>query len=149
MDYNGKCAHNQNILKKALYDGPSGNLRPIFTSNMTKVYIIKWSQKCTRTIISGVVGIPKYLKYACKAGYSNIFGYAKNTTSDGPSSILGPLYNRYFCHITVEKWSRICTWTIKNVFFKDFLFFFGLFPMVIPIINLIANLDHGGVKLSI
>ena len=148
MDYNGKCTHKQHILKKALYDGPSGNLRPLFTSYMTKVYIIKWIQKCTRTIISGIVGIPKYLKYACKAGYTNMFGYAKNTTSDGPSSILRPLYNRYFCPITVEKWSQICTWTIKNGSFKDFMFF-GLFPTVIPIINLIANLNHEGVNLSV
>ena len=106
---------------------------------MTKVYVIKWSQNCTRTIRNGVVGIPKYLKSACKAGYFNIFGYAKNTTSEGPSSILRPLYNRYFCHITIKKWSPICTRTIRNVFFKDILFL-GLFPIVIPIVNLNANL---------
>ena len=69
--------------------GPSVNLRPLFNSNMTKIFVIKWSQNCTRTIRSGVVGIPKYLKNACKAGYLNIFGYAKNTTSDGPSFITG------------------------------------------------------------
>ena len=114
---------------------------------MTKVYVIKWSQNCTRTIRSGVVGIPKYLKNACKAGYFNIFGYAKNTTSEGPSSILRPLYNRYFCHITIEKWSQICTRTIRNGFFKDILFL-GLFPIVIPIVNSISNLDHEGVELS-
>ena len=77
--------------QKALSDGPSVNLRPLFNSNMTKVYVIKWSQNCTRTIRMGVVGIPKYLKNACKAGDSNIFGYAKNTTSDVPSSILRAL----------------------------------------------------------
>ena len=114
---------------------------------MTKVFVIKWSQNCTRTIRSGVVGIPKYLKNACKAGYFNIFGCAKNTTSEGPSSILRPLYNRYFCHITIEKWSQICTRTIRNGFFKDILFL-GSFPIVIPIVNLIANLDHEGVELS-
>ena len=74
--------------QKALSDGPSVNLRPLFNSNMAKVSVIKWSQNCTRTITSGIVGIPKYLKNACKAGYFNIFGYAKNTTSDAPSSIL-------------------------------------------------------------
>ena len=66
---------------------------------MTKVSVIKWSQKCTRIIKSGVVGILKYLKNACKVGYFNNIGYAKNTTSDGPSSILRPLKNRFFCHI--------------------------------------------------
>ena len=102
----------QNILKTALSDYPSANVRPLFNSNMTKVSVLKWSQNCTRTIRSGVVGIPKYLKNACNTGYFNIFGYAKNTTSDGPTSFLRTLYNRYFCHITIEKWSRVCTRTI-------------------------------------
>ena len=75
-----------------------------------------------------------------------MFGYAKNTTSEGSSSILRPRYNRYFCHITIEKWSQICTRTIRNGFFKDNLFL-GLFPIVITV-NLTANLDHEGVKLS-
>ena len=115
-------------------------------SNMTQVSVIKWSRNCTRTIRSGVVGIPKYLKNACKAGYFNIFGYAKNTTSDGPSSVLRPLYNRYFYHITIEKWSQICTKTIRNGFFKD-IQMLALFPIVIPIVNIITNLDHEGVEL--
>ena len=114
---------------------------------MTKVSVLKWSQKWTRTIRSGVFGIPKYLKNACKACYLNVFGYVKNTTFDGPTSILRPLYNRYFCHITIEKWSQICTRTIRNGFFKDILFL-GLFPIVIPIVNSISNLDHEGVELS-
>ena len=67
----------QNFLEKALSDGLSVNLRPLFNSNMTQVYVIKWSQNCTRTIRSGVFGIPKYLKNAYKADYFNIFGYAK------------------------------------------------------------------------
>ena len=57
---------------------------------MTKVSFIKWSQNCTKTLRSGVVGIQKYLKNACKTGYFKTFGYAKNTTSDVPSSILRP-----------------------------------------------------------
>ena len=59
----------QNILKKALSDGPSVNLRPLFNSNMTKVSVIKCSQNCTRTFINGVVRIPKYLKNAGREGY--------------------------------------------------------------------------------
>ena len=62
-------AQKQNILEKALSDGPSVNLRPLFNSNMTKVSVIKLSQNCTRTIRSSVFCIPKYLKNACKAGY--------------------------------------------------------------------------------
>ena len=129
-DYNSKCAQKQNILKKALFDCPRANVTPLFNSNMTKVSVLNWSQICTRTIRSGVVVIPKYLKNACKAGYLNIFGYAKNTTSDGPTSILRPLYNRYFCHITIEKWSQVYphivpylsegTWWSSNSF-MDFL----------------------------
>ena len=73
---------------------------------MIKVSVIKWSQNCTRTIRSGVVGILKYLKNACKAGYFKLFGYAKNTTSDCPISILRQLYNIYFCHITIKSGHR-------------------------------------------
>ena len=135
----------QNILKKALSDGPSLNLRPLFNSTMTQVSVIKWSQNCTRTIKSGVVGIPKYLKNACKAVNLNMDGYAKKN-SDGPSSILRQLYNRYFCHITIEKWYRICTRIIINVYFRDILYL-GSFPIVIPIVNLFANLDHEGADL--
>ena len=94
---NDKCAQKQNILKKALSDCPSANVRPLFNS--------------------GVVGIPKYLKNACKTCYLNIFGYAKNTTSDCPTLILRPHYNRYLCHITNQKWSLICTRTNRNDFF--------------------------------
>ena len=126
-DYNRKCAQKKNFLKKELSDGPSVNLRPLFHSNTTKVSVIKWSQNCTRTIRSGVVGIPKYLKNACKAYYFNIFGYAKNTTSDGSSSILRPLYNIYFCHITIEKWSQIWTRTIRNGFFQGYSAFGAYF----------------------
>ena len=70
----------------------------------------------------------------------NNFGYAKNTTSDGPTSILRPLYNGYFCHITIKRWSQICTRTIINGFFKD-IQFLASFPFVIPNVNKIANLD--------
>ena len=49
--------------------------------------------------------------------------------------------------ITIEKWSQICTRTVRNVFFKDILFL-GSFPIVIPIVNSISNIDHEGVKLS-
>ena len=71
--------HEKNIRTQALSDGPSANLGPLFNSNMTKVYFINCSQKCTTTIRSGVVGIPKNLKNACKAGNCNMFGYAKKT----------------------------------------------------------------------
>ena len=63
-DYNGKCAQEQKILKKALSHGPSASVRPLLNSNVTKVNIIKWFQSCTRTIRSCSVRITKYLKNA-------------------------------------------------------------------------------------
>ena len=114
---------------------------------MTKVSVLKWSQNWPRTIRSGVFGIAKNVKITCFACVFQIFGYANNTTSDGPSAILRPLYNRYFCHITIEKWSQIYTRNIRKCFFEDILFL-GAFPIVIPIVNSISNLDHEGVELS-
>ena len=73
--------------------------------------------------------------------------YANNTISDGPSAILRPLYNSYFCHITIEKWSPIYTRTIRKCLFKDILFL-AAFSIVISIVNSISNLDHEGVELS-
>mgnify|MGYP000105180269 CR=1 FL=1 len=48
---------------------------------------------------------------------------------------------KYLFHITIEKWSQICTRTMKKGFFEDILFM-GLFPIEIPIVNLIPNLEH-------
>ena len=114
---------------------------------MTKVSVLKWSHNWPRTIRSGVFGIAKIVKITCFACIFQIFGYANNTTSDGPSAILRPLYNRYFCHITIKKWSLIYTRTIRKCLFKDILFL-GAFPILIPIVNSISNLDHEGVELS-
>ena len=55
----GNAPQNQNILEKALSDGPNANVRQVFDSNMTKVSFIKWSQNCIRAIRSVVVGINK------------------------------------------------------------------------------------------
>ena len=43
-NFNGKQAPKNNILKKALSDGPSENLRPLYNSNVAKVLMVKWSQ---------------------------------------------------------------------------------------------------------
>ena len=139
MDNNGKCTQKQNILKKNFLMG--------LVQMWDHLSLIKWSQNCTRTIRSGVVGIPKYLKNCCKAGDFNIVGCAKNTTFDGPGLILRRLYNRFFCHNTIKKWSQICTRTIRNGFFKDILFL-GSFYILIPIVNSISNLDHEWFELS-
>ena len=114
---------------------------------MTKVSVIKWSQNLTWTLRSGVFGIAKNVEITCFACIFQMFRYANNTTSDGPSEILRPLYNRYFCHITIEKCSQIYTRSIRKCLFEDILFL-GAFPIVIPIANSISNLDHEGVELS-
>ena len=43
---------------------------------------------------------------ALKTAIFKIFGYARNGTSVNKNPFLRPVYNRYFCHITVVKWSR-------------------------------------------
>ena len=58
-DFNGKQAKKHNILKKALSDGPSANLRPLYNSNVAKVSIVKWSQISISTAGSTISGIPK------------------------------------------------------------------------------------------
>ena len=49
----------KNILKKALFDGPSENLRPLYNINLAKVPIVKMSQILTSTARSSISGIPK------------------------------------------------------------------------------------------
>ena len=58
----GNEPKNRISFKKNISNGPSANLRPVFISNVTKVYVKKWSQKSSRTIRSGVFGIAKMLK---------------------------------------------------------------------------------------
>ena len=40
---------------------------------------------------------------------------------------------RYFCHITILKWSQICKKSIRKSFFRDILFV-GRFSIEIPIV---------------
>ena len=61
-DFNGKQDKKHNILKKALSDGPSANLRPLYNSNVAKVSIVKWSQILISTVRSSIFDIPKIFK---------------------------------------------------------------------------------------
>ena len=45
-----------NILEKALADGPSENLKPLYNSNVAKVLIVKWSQILISTARSSISG---------------------------------------------------------------------------------------------
>ena len=60
-DFNWKQA-KKNILKKALSDGLSANLRPLYNSNVAKVNIVKWSQILISTVRSSIFDIPKIFK---------------------------------------------------------------------------------------
>ena len=64
-DFNGKQAKKHNILKKALSDGPSANLRPLYNSNVAKVSIVKWSQILILAVGSSISDIPKNFKKLC------------------------------------------------------------------------------------
>ena len=64
---NGKQASKKNILKLALYDGPSENLRPLYNSNVAKVYIVKWLQIVISTAISSSSVVAKiFNKMVCQ-----------------------------------------------------------------------------------
>ena len=146
-DYNRKRAQKRNIHEKTISDGPSANLRPLFNSNVTKVSVIKWSHNWTRTLRSGVFGIAKDVKITCFSCIFQIFGYATPLLMVLVVLAVQFWDHRYFCHITIENWCQIYTRTIKKCLFEDILFL-GAFPIVIPIVNSISNLDHEGVTLS-
>ena len=48
--------------QKTLSDGIFANLRPLYNSNMAKVYIVKWSQKFIFVDGSAISGIPNYFE---------------------------------------------------------------------------------------
>ena len=78
---------------------------------MAKVSIVKWSQKLIFVAWSVISGIPKYFKncrFQCN-------------------------FNRYFCHITIIKWSQNCQNFTRKVFFLN-IEYWGLFPIDIPIL---------------
>ena len=103
--------------KKTLSDGILAIMRPLYNSNMAKVSIVKWSQK-----LIFVDGTPFFrptpdFEIALKTAIFKIFGYARNGTSVNKIPFLRPLYDRYFCHITIVKWSRIIQKSIKKWIF--------------------------------
>ena len=119
--------------KKALSDGFFGNLRPLYNSNMAKVSIVKWSQNWIFVDGTPFFGPTPDFEIALKTAIFKIFGYARNGTSVNKNPFLRPLYNRYFCHITIVKWSRIIQKSIKKCVFWD-IFILGPFSIKFPII---------------
>ena len=58
-----------------------------------------------------------------------ILGEAKKGVSLYKIQILRPLYNRYFCHITIRRWSRICQNFSRKCFFLEIYFLKNNFPL--------------------
>jgi hypothetical protein len=87
---------------------------------VAKVYIVKLSQILICTARSTVSGF--YFENALKTLIIEHFGYARNGTSCSGTKNLRLLNNIYFYHITIIKWSQICTRTIRKFFFGNILF---------------------------
>ena len=117
------------ILQKALSDGILANLRPLYNSNVAKVYIVKWSQIQICVAGSVISGISTFLGFQY---YFKIIGQAKKGVSVHNNPILRPLYDRYFCHISIIKWFQICQNSIKKNFFGE-IFCFAFTPMYFPL----------------
>ena len=100
---------------------------------MLKVPVVKWSRKWIFVARSVFSGIPMFLgncHFQCKF---EIIGQAKKGLSVQKSPILRPLYNRYFCQITIIKWSRIHQNSTRKCFFGD-IFSKYPFSIIFPII---------------
>ena len=102
---------------------------------MAKVSIVKWSQKWIFVYGSAISGIPKYFEN-CRFQFNfKIWGRPKKGSSVHKNQFLRPLYNRYFCHITIVKWCRIIQKSIKKYIFLD-IFILGPFSIKFPTVVL-------------
>ena len=71
---------------------------------------------------SVISGIPTFLgnwRFLCNF---KIIDYTKKGVSVHSNPNLRPLYNRYFCHITILNWSQICKTIHQKVLLGDILF---------------------------
>ena len=102
---------------------------------MAKVYIVKWSQNMIFVDGSAISGTPKYLENCRFQCNFKIWGWAEKGISVHKNHVLRPLYNRYFCHITIVKWSRINKKSIRKCILWD-TFILGLFSIKFPIVTL-------------
>ena len=109
----------KNISKKALSDRILANLRTLYNSNIPKVSLVKWSQNKIFVAGSVISGIPKLKKKSVFSIILNLRVGQKSSLYPKKSPILRPLYNRYFCHISIIKWSRICQNSTRKCVFGD------------------------------
>ena len=75
-----------------------------------------------------VLAYPNFWKISVFNANLKSYGRPKKGLSVQKSPILRPLYNRYFCHITIIKWSRICRNSTRKCFFGDI---FSTYPFSI------------------
>ena len=102
---------------------------------MAKVSIVKWSRKWFFVDRTPFFGPTPDFEIALKTAIFKIFGYARNGTSVNKNHVLRSLYYRYFCHITIMKWSRINKKSInKCIFF--YILILGPFAIKFPIVTL-------------
>ena len=85
-------------------------------SNVAKVSIVNWSQKWIFVDGNAFFGLPYDLKIILRTAILQIFGDARTDTSGHKNPFLRPLYNWYFCHITIVKWSHIYKKMHQKVF---------------------------------
>ena len=130
-EFNGKRALNKNISKNALFYGFLDNPRPLYNSNMAKVFIVKRSRKWIFVYGSAISGIPKYFENCRFQCNFKIWGWPKKGRSVHKNQFLRPLYNRYFCHITIVKLSWIIQKSIKKCVFWD-IFILDPFSIKFP-----------------
>ena len=102
---------------------------------MAKVSIVKWSQNWICVVRSPYFGLTPDFKIALKTAIFKIIGYARNGTSVHKNLFLRPLYNRYFCHITIIKWSQISKKSIGKCIFRN-IYILGPFSIKFPIVTL-------------
>ena len=96
---------------------------------MLKLSIVKWPQKWIFQTGRVFSGIPKLLgncHFQCKF---KIIGQAKKGVSVQKYPILRPLYNRYFCHFTIIKWSWISQNSTRKCFFWRYIILKIDFPL--------------------
>ena len=101
---------------------------------MAKVLIVKWSQNMIFVNGNPFFGPTPDFEIALKTAIFKILGCARNGTSVNKNHVLRPLYNRYFCHITIVKWSWNNKKTIKQFIFLD-IFILGPFSIKFPIVT--------------
>ena len=99
------------IIKENHFPRVLGQFRPLYNSNVAKVFIVN----CCKIKIF-VAGKPKVLITVCKPGILDNFGYSRNKTSVNKNPILRQLNDRYFCHVSINKWFQIALGPSESAF---------------------------------